>query len=57
MGIVSNDSNENKKFKKNTFHQGQGRGERKRVCVRERKVASACVVCRDVEMPLPDITK
>ena len=33
---------------------GEGGGEG-RESVREGKVASACVVCRDAEMPLPNI--
>ena len=42
--------------KKPTFHWGQGReGKEERECVRERNVASARAVCRDAEMPLPDI--
>ena len=52
MGVVSN----GKSKKKPTFHWGRGGGRgRKRECVREGKVASARVVCRDVEMPLPNI--
>ena len=48
--------NSKSKKKKPTFHWGRGGGRgRKRECVREGKVASARVVCGDVEMLLPNI--
>ena len=44
MGMISNDSNENKKFLKNTFCQGEGRGEGKEESVCEKEMWPALVL-------------
>ena len=53
MGVVSR-YNKGKKNPNLLLGAGEGGGEG-RESVREGKVASACVVCRDAEMLLPDI--